>query len=188
MKPRKRKYEETLAPRDEERAERWARLTGRTPGQTSKLGNTNCIKHGIVALRFMGEEEKPFFEEMIARFREEFTLNTSVDFVQLELACVYFLQLIRAILAENWEIAERLDAMMRRHLGDLKTTKKAREGESTGGAQISPAEWSAQLLERIRARQQAEAEDTSDVSDAAVPEKTPETVQRTSDDTDEAHA
>lgn len=172
-KTRKQSVMGNATPHECETIERWCRLTGRTPGASPEAGNVKTIKHGILASRFMGEDERPLFEELIARFREEFTLNNSVDFIQLELACVYMLQLARAILAENWETARTIDAMMRRHLGDLKTTKKSREGEKAVASQVSPAEWSAQLLERIRARQEAEK--------AAAPGETPESLPRTPD-------
>lgn len=159
----------------------WKRQTGRQPGDPpAATAIAGRLDHGIFAFRMFGEEEKALFSEIINAFQEEFKLNHSVDFVQLELVGIYSLQLMRAVARENWEAAERVDRMLRRHLDDLKVTKKAREGDGPAENRTSPMALAMSLLERAKARQVEEV--------AADSEKTPETLQRTSEETGEAHA
>jgi hypothetical protein len=113
----------------------------------------------LLANRIMSEEERTIFHGIIERFEADFDLNKSVDFVQLELVALYFLQLCRCCVAMDWENAERLDRMIRANLRDLKATKRAREGDAPkGGETQSPAEWATALLERVAAGQAAGAE------------------------------
>ncbi|MHB9023453.1 MAG: hypothetical protein ACYC7E_04680 [Armatimonadota bacterium] len=182
---------QTTAPlnRDEaERLGRWTRSTGRQPGDPPpvKRALSGPLEHGIFAFRMLGEEEKVLFSEIIASFLDEFKLNHSVDFVQLELSGIYCLQLVRAIMAENWEAAERIDRLLRHHLDDLKVTKRAREGDGAVDARMSPMDIALSLLARAKARQAEEAAEAADAE--ASTEKTPETVQRTPGDDVETHA
>ncbi|HEY3377655.1 MAG TPA: hypothetical protein VGL77_09200 [Armatimonadota bacterium] len=161
--------------------ETWVRHTGRQPGERPDArAIVGRLDHGIFAFRIFGEDKKKIFSEIIDAFLEEFTLNRSVDFVQLELVGIYSLQLIRAIAQEKWEAAERVDRMLRHHLDDLKVTKRAREGDGASESRTSPLALAMSLLERAKARQAEE--ETADA------EKTPETLQRTSGESDEAHA
>lgn len=156
---RKRTYEVPLAPTKEVQLERWLRNTNRTLGQErdlARLGNTQGIQHGVFADRFMSEGEREVFEGMMTRFYANYELNESADFVQLEFAGIYMLKLARAILAEDWEIAAKVDGLLRANLKDLKATKQMREGEKPL-APFSPAEWATELLERARERQHEEA-------------------------------
>jgi hypothetical protein len=65
---------------------------------------------------------------MIERFRQEYEFNSSTDLLQLELVCLYYLQIGRAIVLEEWKTANYLDLMLRRHLSDLMATRKSRGG------------------------------------------------------------
>ncbi len=163
-------------------------MTGRTPGGRSSPNSAsrmNNMKHGIYASRFLTPDEQEIFEAMIDRFLDEYALNDSADFMQLELVCLYYTQLGRAIALEDWQTADRLDAMMRRHLADLKATKRTREGEATPGAQgMNATDWANQLLQRVKARK----EEADAIAGSAGSEKTPETVQRTPDESGEEHA
>lgn len=170
---RKRTYEEPLAPAKEVQLERWLRNTNRTLGQerdAARLGNTKSLQHGVFANRFMSECEREVFEGMMARFYANYELNESADFIQLEFAGIYMLKLARAILAEDWETAAKVDGLLRANLKDLKATKQMREGEKPT-ALFSPAEWATELLERARERQQEEA--TAADQDDGAGEKTP---------------
>lgn len=166
-----------------ERLERWKRSTGRQPGDPPPVKHaiSGTLEHGIFAFRMLGEEEKALFSDIIATFQEEFKLNHSVDFVQLELSGIYCLQLVRAIMAENWEAAERIDRLLRHHLDDLKVTKRAREGDGTPESRTSPLSLAMSLLERAKARKAEEQV-------AAEDEKTPDSLQRTSGNAGEEHA
>lgn len=177
-----------LTSRELDHLGRLQRVTGRTPGGRSapnSASRMNNMKHGIYASRFLTTEEQEIFEAMIDRFHEEYALNQSADFMQLELVCLYYTQLGRAIALEEWQTADRLDAMMRRHLADLKATKRTREGDATPGTQgMNATDWANQLLQRVKARKDEvdAAERTPGVK------KTPETVQRTPAESGEDHA
>jgi len=163
-------------------------VTGRTPGGRSSPNSAsrmNNMKHGIYASRFLTTDEQEIFEAMVDRFHEEYALNDSADFMQLELICLYFTQLGRAIALEDWQTAERLDAMMRRHLSDLKATKRTREGEATPGTQgMNATDWANQLLQRVKARK----DEVNAAERTPGAKKTPETVQRTPAESGEEHA
>jgi len=130
------------------------RTRGQLPDSRPEVSTLNRMKHGIYAARFLTNDEKVIFESMIERFHAEYVLNTSADFIQLELACLYYTQLGRAIALEEWQTAERIDSMMRRHLTDLKTIKKSRVGDTApkGEQEMNATEWAQQLLEKVKAR------------------------------------
>ena len=190
---RKSPYEPPLSRRNADQLDRWTRSTGRVPGQGGQPGNLNGIKHGVFADRFMSESERDVFEEMMALFHEEFLLNRSADFIQLEFAGIYMLQLARAILVGDWETASKIDGLLRANLKDLKATKRTREGDGTPQTSISPAEWASELLVKVaRARelqaQQEGAESAETPAPAPSPKKTGKRVQRTPEDDGEGHA
>jgi len=167
----------------------WQKQTGRQPGECSDQRKTvstlNTMKHGIYASRFLTPDEQELFEAMIERFHEEYALNGSADFMQLELVCLYYTQLGRAVALEDWQTADRIDGMIRRHLSDLKATKRTREGEAAPGAQgMSATDWANQLLQRVKARKE-EADATKTKTGR---KKTPETLQRTPVESEEEHA
>ncbi|MHB9129977.1 MAG: hypothetical protein ACYDBB_02670 [Armatimonadota bacterium] len=175
---------ETLPADDAEQIRTWQRATGRKPGDETNAPHPYRAKlqHGIFANRIFGAEEMALFSAMVDIFREETAFNGSGDMVQLELFCIYCLKLTRALMAEQWDAVERLDRMVRSHMADLKLTKKTREGDGPADGLPSPLDYAMQLVERARQRQQ-------ELADAeAASEKTPETLQRTSGETGEAHA
>jgi hypothetical protein len=145
--------------RDRDGIDRWKRNAEPANKGGAPEGNTNALKHGIYADRFLSPKEKPIFEAIIAQLYEDFVFNKSSDFIQVELVAVYFLKLGRAQEAEDWEAAERLDRMIRCHLKDLKATKISREGERPKGPETTPAEWATSLLERLRESERRSAEE-----------------------------
>ncbi len=152
--------------RDRDGMDRWKR-NAEPVNKGAPEGNTNALKHGIYADRFLTPEEKPIFDAIIEQLHEDFVFNKSSDFIQVELVAVYFLKLGRAQEAGDWEAAERLDRMIRCHMKDLKTTKITREGTEPSESQTTPAEWATALLEKLAAAEKkAESE--------AEPEKTQE--------------
>jgi hypothetical protein len=155
--------------RDTDGMDRWHRNGGTQPGPGAPVGNTNALKHGIYADRFLTPEERQLFDAIITQLHEDFVFNKSSDFMQVELVAVYFLKLERAQEAGDWDAAERLDRMIRCHLKDLKATKIAREGEEPKGSETTPAEWASSLLNRYavsqkpkRPRKPKNAKTTSD--------------------------
>ncbi len=135
--------------RDRDGMDRWHRNTEARRGPGPPEGNTNALKHGVYADRFLSPEEKPLFDAIIEQLHQDFVFNKSSDFMQVELVAVYFLKLGRAQEAGDWDAAERLDRMIRCHLKDLKATKIAREGEEPKGPETTPAEWATALLEKL---------------------------------------
>lgn len=160
------------------------RATGRKPGDKTNAPHPYRAKleHGIFANRIFGAEEMALFTAMIDIFREETAFNGSGDMVQLELFCIYCLKITRALMAEQWDAVERLDRMIRSHMMDLKLTKKMREGDGPPEGIPSPLDYAMQLVERARQRQ----EELAGTDEASA--KTPETLQRTAEETGEAHA
>ncbi len=159
--------------RDTDGIDRWHRNGCEQPGRGAPEGNTNALKHGIYADRFLDEEERPLFDAIIKQLHEDFVFNKSSDFMQVELVAVYFLKLGRAQVANDWEAAERLDRMIRCHLKDLKATKIAREGDEPRGLETTPAEWASSLLKRW------------DDAHKPKPPRKPKKAQKTSDNTAE---
>lgn len=123
-----------------------------SPQSEQMQGNLNALKHGIFANRIMNEGELELFTAIIAQLEEDYVFNRSVDFIQLELVGIYFLQLGRAILAERWDAADTIDRMLRCHLKELKATKRVREGDGPIQPNTTPAEWATDLLERLQAQ------------------------------------
>ncbi|MHB0998513.1 MAG: hypothetical protein ACYC27_04630 [Armatimonadota bacterium] len=118
----------------------------RRPG--AQPGNTNTLKHGIYADRFLTPDEKKIFDTIIEQLQDDFIFNKSSDFLQVELVGVYFVKLGRAQEAGDHDAAEKLDRMIRCHLKDLKTTKITREGTEPKLPETTPAEWATALLEQ----------------------------------------
>jgi hypothetical protein len=125
-------------------------------------GNLHALKHGIFANRIMDERELEIFTAIIAQLEEDYVFNRSVDFIQLELVGIYFLQLGRAILAERWDAADTIDRMLRSHLKELKATKRVREGDGPIHPGTTPAEWATDLLERLAAQPVNQETNSSD--------------------------
>jgi hypothetical protein len=142
--------------------DRWHRNAETSRGPGAPEGNTNALKHGVYADRFLSPEERPLFDGIIEQLHEDFVFNKSSDFMQVELVAVYFLKLGRAQEAADWDAAERLDRMIRCHLKDLKATKIAREGEEPKGAETTPAEWATALLEKLAEAEKARGETESE--------------------------
>jgi len=171
--------------REQQDVERWSRNADRQPGTPPKAkAVSGPLQHGVFAFRIFGEDERQLFNEIIGAFYEEFALNHSVDFVQLEYVGIYSLQLMRAIAQEKWDAAERVDRMLRGHLEALKLTKKAREGDGQPESRTTPLSLAMSLLERAKARH---AEEQAD-AEAAAPDETPETLPRTPAEETEEHA
>ena len=128
-------------------------------------GNTNALKHGAYAGRILNDEEQQVFDDVVAAFRRDFSLNDSSDVVALEAMAMSYIQYVRAADAGNAQAAETFDRVLRHHLRDLKATKLSREGETTG-PQTTPAEWAAALLEdfhtgELRAKGKGKENDAS---------------------------
>jgi hypothetical protein len=127
-------------------------------------GNVNALKHGIYAERFLSDEEKSLFSGLVERLHEDFTFNGSSDLLQVELVAFYQIKLARSLEAGDTQAAERFDRMIRAHLTDLKATKNSREGENHKSLETTPAEWAANLLERLRAEETKQVDESTDAA------------------------
>lgn len=118
-------------------------------GRGAPNSNTNRLRHGAYANRFLSNEEQLVFQYLVGKLREDFAFNASSDFVQVELVGIYFLKLGRALEDDNYEAAHKLDQMLRGHLKDLKATKLSRDTSDASESRTTPAEWATALLEKI---------------------------------------
>jgi hypothetical protein len=150
-KPKAQDIPGEIGSEDLKRHDQFSRNGGTKRGPGAPLGNTNRLKHGIFANRFLSEEEKPLFQGIITKLYADFVFNKSSDFIQVELVAIYFLKLGRAQEAGDWDSAEKIDRMIRCHLKDLKATKIAREGDQPKGPESTPADWATSLLEKMAA-------------------------------------
>ncbi len=118
------------------------------PKDPSKLkGNLNAMKYGAYVNRLISQEEKEVFEEFYGLLHRNFVLNESSDRMSSEVACLYFIRLLRAIESGNDDAIHKADSLLRKQLQDLKATKDRREGGDSGGLKGgTPAEWAAALL------------------------------------------
>ena len=87
------------------------------------------------------------FDALVVKLKADFKFNGNSDFMQVELAAMYFLKLGRAEEAGEWDVALKIDQALRCHLKDLKMSKIAREGDEPSGAESTPAEWATSLLQ-----------------------------------------
>lgn len=120
-------------------------------------GNKNAMTYGAYVNKLLDEGEKAVFQEFYQLLHEDFNLNKSSDRMSVELACLYFVKLTRAIESGNAEAMYKMNLLLRSQLKDLKVTKEKREGEA-GGLQTSPAEWAANLLARYQESQRLKAQ------------------------------
>ena len=165
----------TLSKKEQMRIERLRRNTSaqreesasRTAG--AQPGNSFALKHGAFACKFFDAEERAIFDALMVKLRADFHFNESSDFMQLELAGLYFVQLARAQATGDQGLICQIDQLLRNHLKDLKVTKIAREGDEPRGPESSPAEWASSLLRQWneaqkskRVRKPKNAEKTSD--------------------------
>lgn len=116
-------------------------------------GNVNALIHGVYAERFLSDDEKSLFYGLVEQLHKDFTFNGSSDFLQVELVAFYQIKLARSLEAGDTQAAERFDRMIRAHLTDLKATKNTREGENHKNLETTPAEWAANLLDKLRAEE-----------------------------------
>ncbi len=132
--------------------EQFRKLNVEYPARTGRgapNGNTNRLRHGAYANRLLSVEEHEVFHGLVGLLREDFVFNASSDYIQVELASIYFLKIGRALGEDNIEAAHKLDQMLRGHLKDLKATKLSRNASDTSEPATTPAEWATALLERI---------------------------------------
>jgi hypothetical protein len=109
-------------------------------------GNLNAMRHGIFANKCLDEEERVLFREVIDRLYLDFEFNRSSDFLQIEFVGINTVKYMRAMAEGNLDAAQKLDAMIRANMKDVKTTKISREGDQPQAPQATPADWAADLL------------------------------------------
>lgn len=112
-------------------------------------GNTNAMTYGAYVNKVLDDAERIVFEEFYNLLHQDFVLNKSSDRMSAELACMYFVKLMRAVESGNAEAIYKMDLLVRNQLKDLKATKDKREGD-TINLKTTPAEWAAKLLAKHR--------------------------------------
>lgn len=110
----------------------------------------SALKNGVMASRLLDNNERDVFYALIERFYAEYTLNTSADFMEVELVNLLFIQFFRAVQAADWDAAHKIDSMLRAHLREMKASKRSREGDETQRQMVSAGEWTADLLAKAR--------------------------------------
>lgn len=110
------------------------------------------MSYGAYVNELLDGAEKAVFEEFYYSLRKDFIMNESSDRRTAELACLYFVRLMRAMRGENAETINKVDLLLSRKLSELKATKEKREGD-TINLQTTPAEWAAKLLVKYREKE-----------------------------------
>ena len=132
------------------------------PSRPSKEGNLNHLLNGILACRFLSKQERVTFYRYIERFEHDYALTTVVDQLQVWYVVLLYLQILRAVTAHSFQVAERLDRDLRGHLYLLNATKSAREGRQPAKNIGTPETWAAELLAKMQARQATTTPPASD--------------------------
>jgi len=112
-------------------------------------GSKNAMTYGAYVNELIDEGEKEIFDLFYNQLHQDFVLNKSSDEMSTQMACIYFVRLIRAIKGGNAETINKIDLLVSRKLTELKATKEKREGD-TINLKTSPAEWAASLLEKVK--------------------------------------
>ena len=94
--------------------------------------------YGAYVNKVLSDAEIVIFKEFYGLLHQDFVLNKSSDRMSAELACMYFVKLLRVIESDNAEAIYKMDLLVRNQLKNLKATKDRREGNS-GGLQGSSA-------------------------------------------------
>lgn len=116
-------------------------------GRSTKEGNLNRLKDGILSSRLLSTRERQHFYLLVTRLEDDYPPNMEVDRLQIRLVAFLFLQIGRALTAGNYAVAEILDSSFRGHLHLLNATKLAREGHQPMSSIGSPESWVQQLLD-----------------------------------------
>lgn len=103
------------------------------------------MTYGAYVNELLNDNEKAIFQEFYDGLHKDFVMNESSDRKTAELACLYFVRLLRAMRGDNAGTINAIDLLLSRKLSELKATKDKREG-GTVTLKTTPAEWAAALL------------------------------------------
>ncbi|MFQ5647407.1 MAG: hypothetical protein ACE5GM_10785 [bacterium] len=145
-------------------------------------GNKNAMKHGAYVNELLDEHEKAIFQEFYQDLHRDFEFNESSDRRILEVACIYFVRLLRALKGGDNEDVYKVDLLLSKKLSELKVTKEKREGEIVN-VRTSPAEWISKLLEEVRQEEEEEEKQKAEVETAET-EKNSHICEKKSDASD----
>lgn len=101
------------------------RLTPNRHGPGAPEGNENRLRHGFFANRCLSQDERFIFDEILGGMQREYAFDGSADFIQVELAAIYFVKLRRALEHGDVDAASKINGMLRGHLKDLRLEKAA---------------------------------------------------------------
>ncbi|MFQ5560741.1 MAG: hypothetical protein ACE5FU_09170 [Nitrospinota bacterium] len=92
-----------------------------SPGKEEKTGT---LKYATYIISLMDEGEEEVFNEFFSQFYKDFTLNSSSDRMNCEIACIYYVKLLQAIKNDDTETASKFDRLLKNKIEDLKASDK----------------------------------------------------------------
>ena len=81
----------------------WHHQQESTVAGRDTVSTPNAMIHGVYASQFLTSAEQVLFDDIIERFHDEYELNSVADFMQLDLVCLLYLHMGRAIAGEDWD-------------------------------------------------------------------------------------
>ncbi|MFQ5561748.1 MAG: DUF5763 domain-containing protein [Nitrospinota bacterium] len=87
--------------------------------------NAGDLKYGAYINSLIDQEEVAIFEEYYQLLHNDFTLNNSSDRMNCEIACLYYIKLLKSLKNNDTESASSLDQLLRNKLQDLRDNKKS---------------------------------------------------------------
>ena len=117
------------------------------------------LEPGFLAFNILDKEERKEFLVMVDGMCGDFNPAVPSDFHEIELLATCMILLNRATKRGNMKAVSALERMVRLGMRDLKSGKTAAQRASGGGKtqrKITPAEWAAALLKRVREEEKRE--------------------------------
>ena len=131
------------------RAELRAAVNGVSAGVLA-APSSGYLRHGISCEKLLDNTEREIFYTLIELFDANYEFNKSADWMSVELANLYFVQIIRAVAAANTLAVIQFDNLLRGHLREMKASKRGREGDEVKrGDGMSPDQWAAALIAKV---------------------------------------
>jgi len=127
--------------------------------RSTKAGNLNRLKDGIFSSRLLTAREREIFYDLIGRLTHDYPPTTVVDQSEIELVALLFIQIGRALAANDIPAIKKLDTMLRGHLRLLNATKLAREGHQPLSPIGTPDAWAQYLLDVTKDKLAVEPQD-----------------------------
>ena len=117
------------------------------------------LEPGFLAFDILNKEERKAFLVMVDGMCGDFDPAAPSDFHEIELLATCMILLHRATKRGNMKAVSALERMVRLGMSDLKSGKPVTKDALGGGRsqrKITPAEWAATILKRVRAEEARE--------------------------------